>query len=80
MLICLSYSSTSLRSSSQLSAISSQLGEVVAAVKTMSEDNADLRRRFNKIEEDHNNIGKCHICGRKGHKKEECPDKDKPKK
>ena len=66
--------------SSQLSAISSQLGEVAAAVKALSDDSMDLRRRFNKIEEDHNNIGKCHICGRKGHKKEECPDKDKSKK
>tara|TARA_B110000008_G_scaffold228571_1_gene230678 strand:- start:371 stop:553 length:183 start_codon:yes stop_codon:yes gene_type:complete len=58
--------------------MSSQLGEVIAGLKSLSDDGASLRKRMAKLEEDHNNIGKCHLCGRKGHKKEDCPDKDKP--
>ena len=64
-------------SSSQLSAMSSQLGEVISGLRALSDDSASLRKRMAKLEEDHNNIGKCHLCGRKGHKKEDCPDKDK---
>ena len=63
--------------SSQLSAMSSQLGEVISGLKALSDDGASLRKRMAKLEEDHTNIGKCHLCGRKGHKKDDCPDKDK---
>ena len=73
-----SASQTGSTTSSQLSAMSSQLGEVIAGLKSLSDDGASLRKRMAKLEEDHNNIGKCHLCGRKGHKKEDCPDKDKP--
>ena len=70
-----SASQASSAASSQLSAMSSQLGEVIAGLKSLSDENASLRKRFEKLEADHNNIGKCHTCGRKGHKASDCPDK-----
>ena len=70
-----SASQASSAASSQLSAMSSQLGEVIAGLKSLSDENASLRKRFEKLETDHNNIGKCHTCGRKGHKASDCPDK-----
>ena len=70
-----SASQASSAASSQLRAMSSQLGEVISGLKALSDENATLRKRFEKLEADHNNIGKCHTCGKKGHKASDCPEK-----
>ena len=57
--------------------IESKLEEVLSVVIGVKSGQDDLKRRMTKMEHDWDNIGKCHICGKKGHKQDKCPEKDK---